>query len=96
MWRYVGLFRDANGLNAALAEIEPAWQELTDRLGDDGSLARLTTDDWHAASLLTVGRLIARAASRRDESRGGHFRLDFPERDDRRWRRRIMETRTTS
>jgi L-aspartate oxidase len=42
--------------------------------------------------VITVGRLIARAALRREESRGGHFRLDFPERNDYRWKRRIMET----
>jgi L-aspartate oxidase len=41
---------------------------------------------------ITVGRLIARAALRRDESRGGHFRVDFPERNDSRWKQRIMET----
>jgi L-aspartate oxidase len=41
---------------------------------------------------ITVGRLVAGAALRREESRGGHYRLDFPDRDDLRWRRRIMET----
>ena len=41
---------------------------------------------------VTVGRLIARAALRREESRGGHYRLDFPQRDDAQWKRRIMET----
>jgi L-aspartate oxidase len=41
---------------------------------------------------ITVGRLIARAALRREESRGGHYRLDFPARDDSRWKQRIMET----
>ena len=43
-------------------------------------------------SILTVGRLIARAALRREESRGGHFRLDHPQRNDSRWKHRIMET----
>jgi L-aspartate oxidase len=93
MWRQVGLFRDADGLRAALAELEPAWQSLTRQL-DDESRAPLAPDDWEAASLLTVGRLIARAAWRREESRGGHFRLDFPERNDRHWQRRIVDTRT--
>jgi L-aspartate oxidase len=43
-------------------------------------------------TIVTVGRLITRAALRREESRGGHFRLDHPERNDSRWMHRIMET----
>jgi L-aspartate oxidase len=43
-------------------------------------------------SVLTVGRLIARAALRREESRGGHYRVDFPKKDDAHWKHRVMET----
>ncbi|MBM3819999.1 MAG: hypothetical protein FJW14_13415, partial [Acidimicrobiia bacterium] len=46
-------------------------------------------------SLVTVGLLLARAALRREESRGGHFRADFPARDDLHWTRRISDVLRT-
>ncbi len=84
MWHDVGLFRDRDGLTRALAVFEPAWRELDARLQDDQPL---DPHDWRTASILTVGRLIARAALRREESRGGHYRADFPDRDDVHWKR---------
>jgi L-aspartate oxidase len=90
MWNDVGVFRDSEGLRRALAVLEPAWQEL------DATLRAgriLDSQDWRTASLVTVGRLIARAALRREESRGGHYRGDFPDRDDVHWKRRVSETR---
>jgi L-aspartate oxidase len=92
MWRKVGLFRDAAGLNEAVGVLEGGWNHVMDRIDHDA--ASMTSEDWRLASLTTVGRLIARAAWRREESRGGHYRLDHPDRDDRRWKRRILETRS--
>lgn len=90
MWRQVGLFRDRAGIEDALRLLEPAWFALDGRLRDG---APLDTEGWRGASILTVGWLIARAALRREESRGAHFRSDFPERDDLHWKRRAFETR---
>jgi L-aspartate oxidase len=56
------------------------------------ALERMGSPRADEDTCLTVGRLIAAAALRREESRGGHFRLDHPERDDSRWKHRIMET----
>jgi L-aspartate oxidase len=90
MWRDVGLFRDRDGLARALSVFEPAWQELDARLRGG---RHLDAADWRTASIVTVGRLIARAALRREESRGGHYRSDFPDRDDVHWKRRVGERR---
>jgi L-aspartate oxidase len=90
MWQDVGLFRDREGLSRALDMFEPAWLELDARLRDGPSLDEA---DWRTASIVTVGRLIAKAALRREESRGGHYRSDFPDRDDVHWKKRVAEKR---
>jgi L-aspartate oxidase len=56
------------------------------------ALAALGTPEDDEDSRVTVGRLIARAALRREESRGGHYRSDFPARNDSQWKFRIRET----
>jgi L-aspartate oxidase len=91
MWRHVGLFRRRDGLSAALAAMEPAWRALDAHIA---AREPLDAAAWQAAAILTVGRLIARAALRREESRGAHYRADYPARDDIHWKRRVTETRT--
>jgi L-aspartate oxidase len=91
MWADVGLFRDRDGLTRALAALESGWKQLDAVLNNGGVL---DPHDWRMASILTVGRLIARAALRREESRGGHYRADFPDRDDVHWKKRVSDSKT--
>jgi succinate dehydrogenase/fumarate reductase flavoprotein subunit len=69
---------------AQLAAWRSALASARDRTTADRELRRL-------ASLITVGLLIARAALRREESRGGHYREDFPHRDDIHWQRHVAD-----
>ena len=85
MWRRAGLFRDRPGLEEAVAKLEAA-SAVAEPQAPEGRRHR---------NLLTVARLIARAALRREESRGGHYRADFPARDDQRWRVHITDELTT-
>jgi L-aspartate oxidase len=93
MWRHVGLFRDRAGIAHALEALDPVWRAMDARIAEGEPL---DAQGWRNASILTVGRLIARAALRREESRGGHYRSDFPKRDDIHWKRRASETREGS
>jgi len=87
MWRSVGLLRTARSLESAVARLEgwlAACQAAASARSSDAELRRTTT-------LLTVGWLIARAALRRQESRGAHFRTDFPTRDDLHWNTHVSD-----
>jgi L-aspartate oxidase len=89
MWRQVGLFRDRAGLDQAAARLDEAWLTVRAPLESGG---RLDAAGWRALTILGVARLTARAARRREESRGAHFRSDFPARDDIHWKRHVSET----
>jgi len=83
MWRSVGLFRTRAGLQPAVAALDVAASKTA-------HLAPVV-EKLRQRNLVTVARLIARAALRREESRGGHFREDFPKRDDRRWAIHVVD-----
>jgi L-aspartate oxidase len=71
MWRKVGLIRRADDLRSAIEELAAmAGEKVNER----------------TRNFVTLAKLMAEASLWREESRGGHFREDFPARDDERWR----------
>ena len=85
MWRQVGLKRTRAGLVEAFDRIG-FWNHYLMRSGIH------TTRACELANMLLVSALVARAALERTESRGTHYRSDYPTRDDARWcRHQLIE-----
>lgn len=84
MWNDVGILRTADGLQrgiAKLAELD-AQLSLTGVAGGDPAF-NITWHDWlNLKNLITVSRVIATAALAREDSRGAHYREDFPDTGD--------------
>lgn len=82
MVRKMGVVRDRSGLQEAEHDVA-FWcryalaREFRNRAG------------WELQNLLTIARLMIGAALVREESRGVHFRSDFPKREDARWQRHL-------
>jgi L-aspartate oxidase len=76
MSTHVGVLRDRAGLEAARKGIA----ELADVDGVTPG-----TESWEATNLLTVASALVHAALSREETRGSHWREDFPDRDDANW-----------
>jgi L-aspartate oxidase len=77
MWRYAGIARTATGLRRAVIELAEIEE-------------RLPTGATEELNLVQTARLIVESALRRKESRGGHYRSDFP-RAKSTWRGRHIE-----
>ena len=86
MWRNIGITRQAKPLEEA-QEIIRFWQRyVMDKVFE-------SPFGWECQNMLTVSLLMAQAALMRNESRGVHFRSDFPDRDDANFAKHIELTR---
>lgn len=89
-----GVFRAADGLRragAGLAAVPTDAHLRHDGNRHDGNLRRLAAPqvaEWETTNVHQVATVLTAAALAREESRGGHNRTDFPDRDDTRWRLR--------
>ncbi len=86
MWRNVGITRRAQPLTET-QEIIRFWQRyVMDKIFD-------SPQSWECQNMLTVCLLMAQSAQMRQESRGVHFRRDFPDTDDENFKKHIEITR---
>jgi fumarate reductase flavoprotein subunit len=81
MWNDVGILRSGAGLRDALARLDGLDAELAHTGVVDGDRGfNLSWHDWmNLASLISVSKVIAAAALSREDSRGAHYREDFPD-----------------
>ncbi|WP_345681699.1 L-aspartate oxidase [Novipirellula caenicola] len=84
MGRWAGVERDAGGLREAEDSIRSFAAYVMSRQFD-------TVEGWELQNMLLVASCVVRSALARNESRGVHFRSDFPHTDDDNWRRHLTQ-----
>jgi len=86
MWEKVGILRDREGLETALEEIL-TLREQTRTIPASGAKELIRAVKM--ANMLTVSEMVCRAALERAETRGAHYRADFPEENNEHWLKSI-------
>ena len=85
----VGICRDEQSLNEAINTIQSLKHKF-----DDSSIYKISNIDicnyFELLNMLDISEIIAVSSLTREESRGSHYRLDFPLRDDDRWLKHIL------
>lgn len=89
MWNYVGIVRSTKRLELARQRLVPILDEINRHYWE----YIITSDFLELRNLAQVAELVVIAASMRRESRGGHYNMDHPGKDDWNWRRDTILTR---
>ena len=84
MWYNAGIVRNRRSLETALKEV-CGWKNIRASVTTPADLIRFL----EFANMRLISEMVCRTALERTESRGAHFRSDYPEEDDREWRKNI-------
>lgn len=90
LWKNVSIERNGEGLQETLAELQDLMETLGRVLTNPEAVDVATVE---TVNMLNVALMITQSALARTESRGAHYRADFPTQDDTEWQRRILITR---
>jgi succinate dehydrogenase/fumarate reductase flavoprotein subunit len=88
LWKESGILRDQKGLENAMESLRRVRNEILPQINTETSKEIL--EKMEVENAILVGEMITRCAMMREESRGAHFRKDFPKTDDQRWRGNIF------
>ena len=93
LWENVAIEREGEGIELTLSDLDEIGTEIGFCPSSPNVLHITNVDLCEAVNMLNVAWLITKASSVRTESRGAHYRADFPEQDDSNWNCRIIMTR---
>jgi len=92
MFDNVGIYRNQKDMKAALDKVKELQERFKDaRVTDTGKIFNTELlNMWELDNMLEIAEVVAACALNRKESRGGHSREDFPERDDKKWMKHTL------
>jgi succinate dehydrogenase / fumarate reductase flavoprotein subunit len=87
MFEDVGIYRSEKGMQAALEKVRELKERFKHvRVTDTGRIFNTELlNAWELGNMLDIAEVVAECALNRTESRGGHSREDYPDRDDQNW-----------
>lgn len=93
MWEHVAIFRTGEGLEKAVKRLEELYKESLKAAIENKEIYCSNPEleeAYRVPKMLKVALCVARGALLRTESRGAHYREDYPKRDDLNWMKRTM------